>query len=313
MDRVEQNDDQVSADRHENRASADHHESLRPQLYLALRSAFAIVAALETGYLLAVVAGWTPLRAAIAAFALIVGATAASVVVFLLGRGVKLGLPAAMLLAAAVIAGPIGPAAAVRASDPTQTRPADLALSIACAPSADGKMVTVRVSYRWLRKDLLEHGLASPSGAGPDELMVAAVVVGSVPDHFLGAPGKSVAGPFEPELAQWAANFATAAANETPPPGFIANMGDPFTADWHPAIQDRGWPMATFAAVDPSARTGTEYSASGSFVAMYQATAPLPLIYVEFRHAHRFTVGSFGSCASASLTYGRVEQTLSDY
>ena len=281
-----------------------------------LRFSLAVFAAVEAGALIAIVGGWTPGRAAVAAVGLGLGAVAALVAVILMGTTRAIGRWLAAAITALLVASCLVPMAAGSISDPTQARVPDLSLSVTCTIAPDAQTVTANVAFSWRKLDLWPAG--PTGGSGIDQLAVYA----QLPEWIAGEldmppqPG----GPMPPvsisslDPGPWTAlsmDPVSQTLDGRPVGGLITTAATAAT----PA--DRVFGSGSGSApgagginvVNATLRAGGQYALAWTFE-RNPDYAPeksnremLPTFVVEYRHLQRFTVQAFGSCADPSRTW----------
>jgi hypothetical protein len=272
-----------------------------------LRFWLAVVAALEAGDAIAIVGGWTPGRAAVAAVALGAGGTAAFAAVVLMGTTRPIGRWLGATIRLVLVASCVVPLAAGSIADPTQARIPDLTLSVACSVSPDAATVVARADFSWTRLDLWPAGLTGSSGS--DSLAIY------------------------PELPDWISAALDIVAPDGYPPMVSATTMDPgpWTASIDPdsrtlnglptgalltTAAPSGWNIgpllggtsgsAAVSVRNAALQAGGRYELTWTFSrnADYEPERSnrdvLPVFVVEYQHLTRFTVQALGSCADPS-------------
>ena len=278
----------------------------------ALRFWLAAFAAVEAGALIAIVVGWTPGRAVVAAVGLGLGAVAAVAAVILMGTTRPIGRRLGTAMSLALMVSLLVPMASGSIDDPTQVRVPDLSLSVTCTAAPDAQTVTADVAFSWQRLDLWPAGAAGSSGV--DQLAVYAQLPEWI-DAELGMPLQA-GGPMplvsleSTDPGPWAASSMD--------PGSQALDGHPVgglitTATSANSILGPGTGSSPGASsiniVNAALRAGGQYALAWTFQrnADYSPETPnrdmLPTLVVEYRHLQRFTVQAFGSCADPSRTW----------
>jgi hypothetical protein len=284
----------------------------------ALRFWLAAFAAVEAGALIAIVVGWTPGRAVVAAVGLGLGAVAAVATVILMGTTRPIGRRLGTAMSLALMVSLLVPMASGSIADPTQVRVPDLSLSVTCTVAPDAQTVTADVAFSWQRLDLWPAGAAGSSGI--DELAVYAQLPEWI-DAELGMPVEA-GGPMplvsleSMDSGPWPASSmdpVSQTLDGRPVGGLITTAA---SADYIFGPGTGSSPVAVNTRiVNAALRAGGRYAVISTFQrnADYSPERSsrdmLPTLVVEYRHLQRFTVQAFGSCADPSRTWpGRSEE-----
>ena len=285
-------------------------ESVAAHRHSTLRFWLAVAGAVEAGHLIAIAGAWTPGRAALAAVALGLGASAALAAVILMGTTRPIGRWLGAGMSLVLVASFLMPMAAESMADPTQARIPDLALSVTCTVSPDTQSTTANVDFSWQRRDLWPAGVTGSSGS--DSMTIYA------------------------ELPEWiSAELDMVTPDGYPPPLINATFMDPgpWSASMAPDSQTLdGRPTGEFLTtsagaasvvlVGPQIGGGSQYAAVGirnstlqvggqyeltwtfarnsDYAPETSSAAMLPVFVVEYQHLTRFTVQAISSCADRS-------------
>jgi hypothetical protein len=285
-----------------------------------LRIGLAVVAAAETGALLAIASAWTPGRAAVAGVALALGAIAALAAVIILGTTRPIGRWLGTAIAIALIGSWWAPASATKMGDPTQARIPDLTLSVACTVSPDTQSVTAQAEFSWQRLDLWPAGLAGSSGT--DSLVVSAQLPEWIdnelnwmppygPPPLVGVsnytPGPWPAPSSPDSLTRDGRPSGTWATTAEPQSGSIVGPQSPMSGSAGVSIRNVALEVGGHYVLTWTFQRNPDYEPDKSNLDM------LPIFIVEYRHMGRFTVQAYGSCADRSRVWPNRSEGWLDY
>ena len=285
-----------------------------------LRFWLAVVAALEAGDAIAIVGGWTPGRAAVAAVALGAGGTAAFAAVVLMGTTRPIGRWLGAAIMVALVASCLAPMAASSMADPTQARIPDLTLSVTCTVSPDAQSVTAQAEFSWQRLDLWPAGLAGSSGT--DSLVVSAQLPEWIDNELNWMPpygppplvgvSNSTPGPWpapsSPDsLTRDGRPSGTWATTAEPQSGSIVGPQSPMSGSAGVSIRNVALEVGGHYVLTWTFQRNPDYEPDKSNLDM------LPIFIVEYRHMGRFTVQAYGSCADRSRVWPNRSEGWLDY